>query len=209
MDHFPELRFYAFPACVAACVGGTWAVYRYALHDTLPEGTGVEVVWSGGNRPHRHTVTVDRWGNRGVDGIRDFPQPSVYPGDQVRLAPPAGESLQERLRELAEARAGQLAAIEEHRLVLRRAEAHDGADWAEYEMGTAAVAAMSELAGLMGTMPRAPETDLRELAAGARRQEEEWRDATQEFLHGQGLTLVYDAGGQTFRLLDGHGAERG
>lgn len=56
---------------------------------TLPEGTPVVVIWSGGNGPHRYTITVDELGKRyawvterpGSDRLR-FYNPLTFVGQE-------------------------------------------------------------------------------------------------------------------------------
>jgi len=67
--------------------------------NALPEGTLIEVIWSGGNGPHRYRVEVDQHGMRRaaghwLEGVGEKPQ------TEVRLSSGATDPV-ERLRELA------------------------------------------------------------------------------------------------------------
>jgi hypothetical protein len=58
--------------------------------DALPEGTAVEVVWSGGNGPHRYLLVRDDRGRSYAVGLREDPHgPMRYynPLDFVGLSP--------------------------------------------------------------------------------------------------------------------------
>lgn len=55
--------------------------------DGLPPGSLVEVIWSGGNGPHRHRIVRDQWGGNCADNTyRDRLRPvGERPLTEVRL----------------------------------------------------------------------------------------------------------------------------